>query len=294
MKRLHAIIVLGLVLLVACTKEQIPPGLILKDPIVIIDTTVKADTTYLLSSIPAQQVKRVLFEEATGVLCANCPDGAKILRDLRSLYPDRIISASVYSKFLNDFQAPALYDFNSQYAQDLVVFLGGDPSKPSSAIDRLPTGTSYPYFFSKALWASKMDEIKDKKTPVNIDLSVASTGTENEYLVSSKITYTEASTDNLAISLYLLEDGVVDFQDSSSVEVHDYEHNHILRKIITPTSGSVFLSSLSTKEAGRVFEKYTKFVLPSTVLNKANCHVICFVHKTGSSREVLHVVETHL
>ena len=84
--------------LMGCNKEQIPVGLLLQDEL---NTT---DTTYMISNIPSAQTKKIFVEEATGVRCANCPSGALILRNLKLTYPDKIISASIYSPFLNYFQ----------------------------------------------------------------------------------------------------------------------------------------------------------------------------------------------
>jgi hypothetical protein len=290
--------VIAIAILIGCTKEQIPTGLILFNEL---NTT---DTTYMITSIPAAQEKKIFVEEATGVRCANCPTGADILRNLKTTYSDKIVSVSVYSPFLNYFQPPAKYDFNNSDDSTLVFFLNNaDPTKPTAAIDRLETGGLSKYFFDKSQWAAIVTGILTKKTPLNIDLTATPTGTMDEFLVSAKITFTDTITANLGISLYLIEDHVYDYQDSLSFAVLNYEHNHILRKIITPISGSSFLGSVNTKEKGRVFEKFTTFTLPSLavlgtspvgIVNKANLKLICFVHKTGSSKEVIHAEEIDL
>ncbi len=298
MKLQISAIVIAMAILTGCIKEQVPTGLILLDEL---NTT---DTTYMISSIPAAQEKKIFVEEATGVRCANCPTGADILRNLKATHPDKIVSASIYSPFLNYFQPPSQYDFNNSDDSTLVFFLNNaDPSKPNAAIDRLETGGASKYFFDKSQWAAIVTGILTKKTPLNIDLAATSTGSMDEFLVSAKITFTDTITADLGISLYLIEDHVNDYQDSLSVAVLNYEHNHILRKIITPISGSSFLGSIPTKEKGRVFEKFTTFTLPplailgtspTGIVNKANLKLICFVHRTGSTKEVIHVEEIDL
>ena len=275
-----------------CIKEQTPAGLILNE------TVSFTDTTYMVTPIPAQQQRILFFEEATGVHCTNCPDGAAELRTLKANHPNRILSTAVYSPFLNAFQAPSKYDFNSQDALDLVNFLGNsDPSKPSAAINRTTApnnqgNTGNAYFYSKTDWATTIAGMLSQSTPININLEAFVNGTD--YRLKSKVTFTDTITAELAYSVFLIEDDVIDAQDSTSTTIDDYEHMHVLRKIITPLAGSSFLNSTPTKGKGVVFERTFDVVLPASVINKNNCHLICVVNKVGSSKEVLQASEIHL
>lgn len=275
-----------------CIKEQTPAGLILNE------TVSFTDTTYMVTPIPTPQQRILFFEEATGVHCTNCPDGAAELRTLKANHPNRILSTAVYSPFLNAFQAPSKYDFNSQDALDLVNFLGNsDPSKPSAAINRTTApnnqgNTGNAYFYSKTDWATTIAGMLSQSTPININLEAFVNGTD--YRLKSKVTFTDTITAELAYSVFLIEDDVIDAQDSTSTTIDDYEHMHVLRKIITPLAGSSFLNSTPTKGKGVVFERTFDVVLPASVINKNNCHLICVVNKVGSSKEVLQASEIHL
>jgi len=68
----------------------------------------------------------------------------------------------------------------------------------------------------------------------------------------------------------------------------------VLRKIITPIGGDGFLDDIPTKEKGRSFACTFEITLPSNVLNKNHVKLLCFVHKTGASKEVLQVEEIDL
>lgn len=274
----------------ACQKEQIPSGLNLYDSIQTVDTT------YLISAIPSAQTKHIFMEEPTGVRCPNCPDGAELMHDLKIANPGRILSVSVYSPFLNDSVAPAKYNFNTPDAEELVNFLGGDPSKPTSSIDRIPTNyvtPPIPYFFSKTDWASKVAAELTKTTPLNLELNVLPNG--SDYYLKSKVTFTDTFTSSLAMSVYIIEDSVIDLQEfPASVIELNYVHNHVLRKMVTPVSGSNFLDTFPTKEKGRVFERTFNITLPANIVNAAHVKLICFVHKTGASKEVIQVEEVDL
>lgn len=276
----------------ACVKEQIPAG-------VILQTTVSfTDTTYTISTIPAPQARVIFVEEATGVKCVNCPAGAAELKAIKTANPNRILSTAVYSPFLNDFSPPAKYDFNTQDAKDLVNFLGaGDVSKPSAAINRTSSAanqasTGSIYFYNKSVWNTTIQAMLSQTTPININLEVFPNG--NDYRLKSKVTFTDTITADLGYSVFLIEDDVIDLQYSNVGEIDDYEHMHVLRKIVTPMAGSAFLSSTPTKQKGTVFERTFDIVIPSNVVNKNNCHLICIVNKIGSSKEVLQASEIHL
>lgn len=275
-----------------CIKEQLPAG------IVLTETVSFSDTTYTIAQIPAAQDRVIFVEEATGVKCVNCPGGAAELRTIKAAHPNRILASAVYSPFLNYFQPPAKYDFNSQDALDLVTFLGGsDPSKPSAAINRTSksqnqANTGNTYFFNKGDWNTTITSLLTTKTPLNLDLQAFANGAN--YRLKAKATFTDTITADLGFSVFLIEDDVIDHQDSLGVAIDDYEHMHVLRKVVTPIAGSVFLASTPTKTKGTVYERTFDIVLPSNVINKANCHLICIVNKMGASKEVLHASEIHL
>ncbi len=276
----------------ACIKEQTPAGLILNA------TVSFTDTTYTVTPVPAPQDRIIFFEEATGVHCTNCPDGAAELKILKANNPNRILSTAVYSPFLNEFSPPAKYNFNSQEALDLVTFLGNsDPSKPSAAINRTTAAnnqgnTGNSFFYGKSDWATTVAAMLPQTTPININLEVFANGAD--YRLKSKVTFTDTITADLAFSVFLIENDVIDLQYSNAGEIDDYEHMHVLRKIITPLAGSSFLTGTPTKGKGVVFERTFDVVLPGSVINKSNCHLICVVNKVGASKEVLQASEIHL
>lgn len=270
---------------IACIKEQTPAGLILTESVLF------NDSTYSIGTIPTPQTKTILIEEATGVHCVNCPAGANEIQQFKNQNPNRILSVAVYSDGFNDFQAPSKYDFKSQDANDLVKYLGGDPPKPSAAINRSLKGAN-DYFYYRSEWSTAINNFISQTTPVNIDFSTSEAN--NLLSVITKITFTESVNTPLSISLFLIEDGVIDLQDSSGKVIEDYEHNHILRKIITPVSGSTFFENNVTISKGTVLErKFYNIKLPINILNKVNCKLVCFISKVGN-KEIIHAKEIDL
>lgn len=287
------------VLFFASCCEQTPGGLVL-NPLVSIDTT------YIVTQIETPQQKNVVIEELTGAACTNCPAGTLILKGFQAQYPGRIILTGIHSGFLTEPPAGALYDFRNADADALKLFFNeGDPGKPSATFDRIPVsvgGQSPTYFILKGStggdWIATLPGLLAKTTPVNIHLTSDYNAAENKVNVVVKIHFIQDVTENLGLTLYVLENGRIDKQEDKDVgEIPDYKFDHILRKIITPVAGDPLLDSLSTKIQGRVVEKSLMFTPDITGVNGWNldsCLVIGIIHKTGASREIIHAEEIHL
>lgn len=293
------LISLGFALFLQSCKEQIPNGLNL-------NSLISKDTTYVTSVFETPQQKKVLIEELTGASCTNCPAGTKQLREFDSLNPGRIVITALHSGFLTEPPAGALYDFRNPDADALKLFFNeGDPGKPSATFDRIPatSGTSAGKYFilrgqTGTDWTTTLPALLAKTTPVNIHLESAYNGTTGNVEVKIKLAFTADVTDQLAVSLFVLENGRVDIQEDKDLgEIEDYHFSHIFRKLITPTSGELILDSLSTKVKGRVLEKTLVFQPSTSGINGWNldsCMIVGAVHRTGTSKEVLHVEEVKL
>jgi hypothetical protein len=261
------------------------------------------DTTYLASQIETPQTKAVLIEELTGASCTNCPKGSKMLKDFQVQYPGKVIVTAIHSGFLTDPPPGAKNYFPNADADALRLFFDeGDPAKPSATFDRTKasSGNSMGKYFvirgqTGTDWNTALQERLPITTPVNLTLSVVNEVGANKYKVTSTIHFTEAVSDKLALTIYLLEDGIIDKQEDKDLgTIDNYEFNHVFRKLITNVAGAPVLDSLATKEKGRVLKKIIDFEVDATKWNINNCHLVGLVHKTGASREVLQAVTVKL
>ncbi len=294
MKKRFIYTISSIVLLLGACKEQTPKGLVL-------NPLISKDTTYVTNNIEQAQTKKVLIEELTGVRCPNCPQGTTMLKSFVQQYPDRIIVAAIHSGFLTEPLNNSKYDFRNEDADALrLSFPDGDPPKPSATFDRtkIVGGVNDgKYFVIKgggSDWQNALTPLLSKQTPVNIHLNSSYDVTENKVSVGVKIHFTENVNDKLALTLYILESGKIDAQDSSSYEIPNYEFEHVLVKSITAPAGEPILDTLNSIEKGRVLEKYLSFkpnISGPNAWNIDKCMIVAIVHKTGASREVLHAEE---
>jgi hypothetical protein len=304
MKKYLAGLSLFLIYLSSC-KEQIPSGLVLTQ-------TISKDTSYV-GTPESAQLKNVLIEELTGAKCPNCPAGALILKDMSTQNPGRIVLSAIHSGFLTGQPPNAIYDFRNADADALRLFFNeGDPSKPSASFDRTVAtsgGSVGKIFIEKGAtggdWLAILPTLLAKPTPINIHLTSAYNSTTNKVDVFVKLAFTEDYIGKLAVSLFVLENGRIDKQESNATGtpeiINDYKFDHIFRKLITPAGGELILDSLQTKVRGRVLERTISF--EPDLYNQANnvngiimdsCVVVAAVHKVGASKEVLHVEEVKL
>jgi hypothetical protein len=286
-------VVSAILLQLSCSKELPPVGLILTNPLSF------TDTSYTVSPVPSAQPKAVFVEEMTGVMCANCPAGGAILKQLQIQNPGRVVVAKLHSNFLANPIKPTDPDLRTPDAEAIDVGFASSGQKPNAVIDRTintldPPGTAQ-YYANKGKWAQVVTAQLAKTTPVNIDLVSSVDTLANEIKLKSTFTFTQTHNGNLAFTIYLLEDEVEATQDTfttTTVEIEGYIHEEVLRKSITqPISGTALPAA--PYNAGQVYARSVAFPIPSNVLNKKHMRITLAVHGVNKG-EVLHAATIKL
>lgn len=269
-------------------------------PAVNLTPTEKKDTTYVTATIPAAEARRVLVEEATGVKCVNCPEGARLLAQLSNDNPGRVLVVGLHAGALTSpIFNESKYDFRTTFAADLFNFMGGEPNKPAAAIDRQLVGASY--FLDKSVWPSKIPERLAVATPLNLSMTSDFDSVGNIATISIKGIYTSAVTASQSLTIALIENDIIDAQEDKDTPgdgvIPDYKHEHVLRDMVTPIYGTALLDEFPTKEAGRVFERVIKYTLPAgaSAWNINNLKLVAFVHNAGTAgKDVVQAAEISL
>jgi hypothetical protein len=241
------------------------------------------DTTYLLQSTEAPEQKRIMIEEATGVVCSNCPAATEVLKSAEAAHPDRLIIVGLHAGLFTEPAEASRYDFRNETVMDVYTLLNsGDPDKPSAALDRIPQSKGY--FEDRNKWPGIINQRLQTKSPLNVSLTSSFNPETREDTIRIRISYTEPVGKAQRIGIVITEDGIVDYQLNGLKKDTFYTHNHVLRDFVTPVNGHSFLDTLVTKEAGRVYERTYVFKLPErafgeerTRWNIDNCNVIGFV-----------------
>lgn len=241
--------------------------------------------------------RKVLMEEFSGAKCKPCAAAKGDIDNLRTIYGENLIVVTMHTKDfpgVGDPNPGARYDFRTDEGSQILNSLGLPLGIPSSYINRRifegeadrPLGrTQWGHFVGEALeeapamglnMAAEFDEATRELT-INITM-VPSTN------ISEEVRLTVLITENHLIDKQLTDDGIID----------DYQHDHILRTILSSVDGDILSESFTS---GNVIEKTYSFTMPAEDgwWVAQNCNVVAFATiNDGENRSVLQADEVHL
>ena len=297
MKRL-LLLPLGLLLLASCTE---------KGP--VIDFGPKAEEKSYMAPVEAQDPRMVLIEEFTGVTCPTCPDGHKALKAISDNNPGRVAivgiqpTRNIQTRPYDHGGIKSKNDNRSEEGTEMAdAIFGNIGAIPVASFDRVPqNNVILPY---RGDWPSYMQSRVNTPAKANIKVTSTYDDAKRQAVIKIRVAYTSPVTNGQMLNVYLVENDVVDVQElpvgSPEIVDQNYSHQHVLRDIITTSSGSAFLDTMATKPAGLVYERTIIYDLPAldlknTVQNPANCHIIAFIsNNNGSDKEVVQATEAPL
>jgi len=236
----------------------------------------------------------VLVEDFTGASCTNCPGAASTLESLLEKYPNNLIVIGVHSRFL---ALPAKSGdpyFWTPEAEEIEKFLGGWDGKPEAAFNRRLFPNEKKIRIGKPdTWTSFLEQELAIAPKVDLNIKVTfDTVTRNVHIVL-KTKALNAITSKLNIHVALTESNILADQKSLTGILSPYTHNHVLRKLITPTAGEKIADQL---DLNGIVEKSYDFVLPvDAVLWQADrCSVIAYVSEDENSKYILQAAESKI
>ena len=156
----------------------------------------------------------------------------------------------------------------------------GDLSKivlPSGMVDFVQYKTQY--IFDYTLWNSAVLERITQDTPIEVSLTATkeTKGDTTNLNIASKVTAQSAVSGSTALILWLVEDGIVGYQNDGGVPRNDYVHNHVLRTSINGLWGE----SISLSTAG-VVEKTLSYEVKNDKWKLENCSVVGVIINTNT------------
>lgn len=264
----------GIAIILGACEEEPPPVNLSPD-------TGLTDTSYMGEGNVTPQEKKVLIEDFTGVRCNNCPDATDQAEAIKADNPGQVVILAIHcnDRFSEPFQ-DSKEDYKTEKGTQLYDFFG-QPSQPAGAIDRKNFENQDDVVLSYPEWPNFANQRLKVETPVNLELTSNLDG--GEVRVLAKTRFLRNLTGKIYLTLALTEDNIKDVQLLPSGEKKkDYEHNHVLRKIITPFDGTLLHEA---PEANRVVEQEFKAQLENDWV-KDSMHVVGFVHSKSDSTTV--------
>lgn len=245
---------------------------------------------------PITSGRVVLVEELTGVECSNCPAGAARLASIQADYPDNVVVVGIHGILLAKPLPDSKYDFRNEDATELEAWLG-NPPKPSAVVNRVRFEELFGDWsiLLTSQWKGFIEQELEKEQEINLGITKEYDSETRELTITvSAIPLVDLSGD-YKITVLLTEGEIIDPQLDPSTTIVDYEHNHVLREVITNTTGDFFANELEKN----VSESKTYiFTLPDDgdgLWNPEHLEIVSFIANTeGVKEEVIQAAQVHV
>ena len=227
----------------------------------------------------------ILLEEYTGHTCPNCPPGTKEMLRLDSIYGEQLVVVSIHlgnyalpenkpdGSFSTDHRVPEIIEGNYLNKMNISAF-------PNGLVQRNGIVDLY------KRWEQTILAIKDNspkavvqvKNLYNPQLGIARTIVNYEWL--------ETLAEDYNIQVFLKEDHVVDWQINITYNEPNYDHRHILKKVVNKLFG------VPAKEAVEGVEGRKEYIYKADPSwDMQNVSVIAFLYKSQAPYNVVQVNE---
>lgn len=250
------------------------------------------DTTYIASSIEAATPKVVVLEEFTGVRCINCAPGHTEAKTIKDANPGRVVTLAMHSAFLDEPYPFSFHELTSTDAEAIASYIGPVGSKPTASVDRKLFTGEVSKILDKNKWTTKVNEQLALTSPVNINLTSDFRASDTTTLVTFTAHFTQAVSEPLKFTIMLLENDIVTAQllPTNTVD-SNYIHEDVMRDITTDVEGTSLGTVAITP--GRVFIKQYRLKI-NHEWDADKMHLVAFIHKTGTSYEILQAKEINI
>jgi hypothetical protein len=217
----------------------------------------------------APQNKKVVLEEFTGIYCGYCPDGHSIANSIYNADPTNVVLINIHS---GGFANVATGEPDLKTAEGTAI-----DAMPGMGITGYPAGdvnrtilTSTVMAAGRGSWATMAATIKAQPAYCNVALQGTLNATTRVLTVDAAVYYTANSpVSTNSLTIVLLEDGVLGPQHNygnpywnlANYNVDgSYNHNHVLRKTLTPTFGL----TIPAATMGTTFTTSVSYTVPAT------------------------------
>jgi thiol-disulfide isomerase/thioredoxin len=233
----------------------------------------------------ATENKKVVLEEFTGIYCTFCPDGHLRAQQLANNNPGNVVLVNIHS---GGFSAPQAGD--PDYRTSFGTALDNQ-----SQLTGYPAGTVNRRVFSQAMtpggtalgrgdWASNANTILGETSYVNVALESSVDAVTRVMTVDVELYFSGATAPgSVNLNVALLQSNIEGPQTGSSANPSqvlpngNYQHNHMLRHLLTGQWGEV----ISTTTQGTTVSRQYTYTLPANINNVAlelgDLEIVAFV-----------------
>ncbi len=262
--------------------EEVPPVVSLIEN--------QGDCTAVDGNLVANQQRQVLIEEFTGVRCVNCPAGSALIEDFLDQYGEQLIAVSLHEGFFANPAAESQYDFRTADADQISSYLGGVLGYPAAAVNRVAVAGSEELALGSSEWAKVISDEIAIAPRVKLYIDKTYDESSRDLSIEVSIFPQQDIDESTRLSVFILEDDIVDYQKTPSGDVLDYNHKHVFRDAVTNADGNPIAEELNTRT--RVCKSYTTTLSNEWLVD--NCSIVAFVHLGGPEKNILQAAKIKL
>lgn len=241
--------------------------------------------------------QNVLIEDYTGHTCGNCPEAAVIASNIQAAYgPDRVIVVAVHAGPFADPQPPDYpLDLRNPDGTELdKTFRVSRVGNPNGMVNRVTRNGKL--IIGKDDWSTVTADLLKQKPLVDITLTHTYDSLQRKVDVTMTVKYLQNGTTDYNAVVLLTESEIegdqTDYTKNPS-HIHDYIFNHVLRAALNGTWGEALSTTAVT--AGTSIQKRFSYTIPSDVQwDPKHCHLVAYVHRYNTTKDVLQVVSQDL
>lgn len=241
----------------------------------------------------AVESKRVvLLEEFTGTSCVNCPAGIAISNAIADAYPNNVVLIGIHSRFLAQPATKGQVDMRLPDAQAIEDFLGNWLAKPEAAINRLYSIQADGYRYGNPdSWKGIVEAELQKAPDFELTISPAYNAANRELRVTLNAKALKDFNEPIHLHCGITQSGIIaDQLNNQSPKIINFEHNHVLLKMLSAVSGDRIAASAN---ANTSYTKTYTFTMPtdSILWNADHCDVFGFVSLDENKKYILQAAE---
>lgn len=219
----------------------------------------------------------VLVEEVTGVRCPNCPSGSAKIASLVEQFPNQVIAVGIHGSFLTSPYSDSKYDFRHEAARELENFLKPWEGKPAAFVNRKKFEEEPLRSISEFdLLSTYVTQELNEPHQLEISMSTIYNEVNREVEINLGIIPLADLSGDFRLSIMIAENHIIDKQANVGEIIDAYEHNHVLRSMLTAFDGDPYATDLKNGELSNVSFTYT---IPSEdgIWVPENLEIIAFV-----------------
>lgn len=221
--------------------------------------------------------KKVLLEEMTGHKCGNCPEASAKVHQLVEDKGGKVILVTIHAGSLSTYTAGASQystNFTTPSGVEIYSAMNNTSAVPFGMIDRVNMNNNF------NSWPTYVDQRLQEAPEAGLRIYNCYDPDSLKLTTVVDIKYLSAAPADDHLSVFLIEDGIVDWQKDykatgSSPDLPDYIHHNVLRGAINGTWGQPVSTTNISKDA-RFTLSYSYLLDPA--YNPAKCSVVAFIH----------------